>query len=138
MSDQLKAVLEKVEPEFGSSFVMRSFSDPKKTLRPIWHYHPELELVYIEEGSGKRHVGNHISNYNEGDLLLIGSNLPHYGFRPTLNDENKEILVQVDESCFGDSFLNMVETSSIKNLIETAQLGMSFHGEAGDKTALNQ
>jgi len=129
MPEHLKPVLEKVEPEFGSSFVMRSFSDPKNKLRPLWHYHPELELVYIEEGRGKRHIGNHISYYEDGDLLLIGSNLPHYGFTPVLNDPNKEILIQVDEMCFGNNFLNMVETSSIQNIFDTSQLGISFHGE---------
>lgn len=127
MVDNINPILEKVEPEFGSSFVMRTFSYPSK--RPVWHYHPEIELVYIEEGSGKRHVGNHISHFSDGDLLLIGSNVPHYGFSPTLNDIEKEIVVQFNESCFGKGFLNMVETSSIRNVFDSAQLGISFHGE---------
>lgn len=127
MVDNINPILEKVEPEFGSSFVMRTFSDPSK--RPAWHYHPEIELIYIEEGSGKRHVGNHISHFSDGDLLLIGSNVPHYGFSPTLNDIEKEIVVQFNESCFGKGFLNMVETSSISNVFDRAQLGISFHGD---------
>jgi len=111
MSNHVKAILEKVEPEFGSSFVMRTFSDSSNQLRPLWHYHPELELIYIEEGSGKRHVGNHLSYFSEGELLLIGSNLPHYGFESKLNDENKEIVIQ------------------ISNIFEMAQLGISYHGK---------
>ena len=42
-----------------------------------WHYHPEIELVYVNNGSGKRQVGLNLSNYNDGLLILVGSNLPH-------------------------------------------------------------
>lgn len=128
MLEHKKPILEKVEPEFGSSFVMRGFSDPNSLLRPLWHYHPEIELVYIAEGKGKCHIGNHLSYFTDGALLLIGSNLPHYGFAPQLDDESKEIVIQINDSCFGKRFLNMVETSSIHSIFETAQLGISFHG----------
>ena len=43
-----------------------------------WHYHPELELVHIEQGSGTQFVGDNIQNFQSGDLILIGPNLPHY------------------------------------------------------------
>ena len=89
--------LKKVEPEFGSSFVLRNFSEKLTQHKPYWHYHPELELVFIEEGSGKRHIGNHISYFNEGDLILIGSNLPHSGFSSRLSGNNQEIVLQINQ-----------------------------------------
>lgn len=128
MNQYLKPTLKKVEPEFGSSFVLRNSADSMGNQKPFWHYHPEIELVYIEEGKGKRHIGNHISYFNEGDLIMIGSNLPHYGFLSKLSGENSEIVLQINESCFGKGFLDMVETSSIHDLIERSKLGISFHG----------
>ena len=121
--------LKKVEPEFGSSFVLRNFSEKLTQHKPYWHYHPELELVFIEEGSGKRHIGNHISYFNEGDLILIGSNLPHYGFSSRLSGINQEIVLQINQDCFGSDFFKMVETSSIEGLFEKAKMGLSFKGE---------
>lgn len=124
----LQPSLKKVEPEFGNSFVLRNFNEKLTNQIPRWHYHPELELVYIHEGSGKRHIGNHISFFNEGDLIMIGSNLPHYGFASRLYGKNQEIVLQINESCFGVGFLDMAETLSIKNLFQKSKLGLSFSG----------
>jgi len=130
MSQHLKPALKKVEPEFGSSFVLRNFfSDPSGNQKPFWHFHPEVELAYIEKGKGKRHVGNNISYFNEGDLVMIGANLPHYGCSSGLSGDNREIVAQINESCFGKGFLDMVETSSISDLFEKSKLGICFHGE---------
>lgn len=126
MAQYLKPALKKVEPEFGSSFVLRDFYSGNQ--KPFWHFHPEVELAYIEKGKGKRHVGNHISYFNEGDLILIGANLPHYGCSAGLTGDNREIVAQINESCFGNGFLNMVETSSIDDLFEKSKLGLSFYG----------
>jgi quercetin dioxygenase-like cupin family protein len=41
------------------------------------HCHPELELVYIKSGSGKKILGDTINQFNTGDIVLVGSELPH-------------------------------------------------------------
>jgi len=48
----------------------------------LWHYHPELELVYVPRGTGRRHIGRTVSPYEGGELLLLGPNVPHlsYGY----------------------------------------------------------
>ena len=128
MNTHLKPLLKKIEPEFGSSFVLRNFNESINGGKPNWHYHPEIELVYIEKGKGKRHIGNHVSYFNDGDLLMIGSNLPHYGFPSGLSGNNQEVVMQIHESCFGTGFLDMVETSSIKSLFSKSKFGLSFYG----------
>lgn len=42
-----------------------------------FHFHPNCELVLIEEGYGKRVIGDNVSNFHEGDLVLMGPNMPH-------------------------------------------------------------
>jgi AraC-like DNA-binding protein len=43
-----------------------------------WHYHEAFELTYFESGEGTRFVGDQIQQFQHGDLVLLGANLPHY------------------------------------------------------------
>lgn len=43
-----------------------------------WHYHPETELTLVQHGQGTRFIADHIELFESGDLVLIGSNVPHY------------------------------------------------------------
>src|SRR5690348_16611622 len=42
-----------------------------------WHHHPEYELTLTLNSRGQRFIGDHIGSYEDGDLVLIGPNLPH-------------------------------------------------------------
>jgi hypothetical protein len=42
-------------------------------------------------------VGYHKSNYTNGDLVLIGSNIPHSGFGLNSIDPHEEIVLQFKE-----------------------------------------
>ncbi|MEM0933748.1 MAG: AraC family transcriptional regulator, partial [Bacteroidota bacterium] len=79
-----KPAFEAIAPSFGHSFTYQKFNANKENKNNGWHYHPELELVYINGGSGKRQIGSHVSYFRDGDLILIGSNLPHCGFTDKL------------------------------------------------------
>lgn len=131
MNKTAKPVLEKLEPNFGNSFSYKQFDvNNQNKSDTFWHYHPELEMVYVNEGSGKRLVGSHASYYRNGNLILIGSNLPHCGFTDTLEKDQKETLVQMLPSFLGDTFFNLPELAGINKLLLRAQYGIVFHGNA--------
>ena len=69
-----KPAFEAIEPNFGHSYTYQKFDASRKNNDNIWHYHSEIELVYINGGAGKRRIGSPISGYIEGDLILIESN----------------------------------------------------------------
>jgi AraC-like DNA-binding protein len=125
--------LEKIQPTFGQSFSMRKFEEINPNIQPFWHFHPELEIVYIKKGSGKRHIGNHISYFNGGDLIMLGPNLPHYGFTDRLAGDTSEIVVQMKEDFLGRNFFKLPEMQSIETLFERSKAGLSFYGNTKDE-----
>ena len=125
----MKTEFEIIQPDAGSSFRVLHHNVSADTFKWHYHYHPEYEIVCVFEGSGRRHVGNHLSNYVEGDLVLIGSNLPHGGFGYGSVDMHEEIVVQFTEDFLGENFLLKPEMNKIKTLFERAKQGLSFKGE---------
>ncbi|KEZ93395.1 helix-turn-helix domain-containing protein [Nonlabens ulvanivorans] len=120
-----KPTLKKVNPDFGNSIFVQKSTTERSELKPFWHFHPEIELVYVNEGQGKRHIGNHMSYYNDSQLLLIGSMLPHIGYTDRPN-HGSELLVQFLPNFLGDGFFNVPEMESIKHLFERAKNGLLF------------
>jgi AraC-like DNA-binding protein/quercetin dioxygenase-like cupin family protein len=125
----MKAVLEKIEPVFGNSFTIRRFDHAPDCNKPSWHFHPEYEIVYISNGRGKRHIGDHISYFEGGDLIFLGPNLPHFGFAEELFEDHVEIVVQMKEDFLGEAFLHKPELAAIRQMFHLSRQGISFQGE---------
>ncbi|MFY0629060.1 MAG: helix-turn-helix domain-containing protein [Flavobacteriaceae bacterium] len=121
-----KPTLEKIDPGFGRSILVKKHTEFLKTDKASWHFHPEIELVYVNKGQGKRHIGNHLSYFNNSQLLLIGSNLPHNGFTDRLTTNGFETLVQFKEDFLGETFFEIPEMKGIQELFERSKKGILF------------
>lgn len=123
-------ILERISPLPGASFLVKHYPNPKERVNklPKWHYHPELELVYVRGGHGRRHVGSHVSHYREGELILMGSNLPHWGFTDKSTGNKAETVVQFAASFPSADFLNLPEMRNVSDLMDRARVGLSFTG----------
>lgn len=101
-----------------------------------WHYHPAIEIMYITRGIGTRFVGDCIEQYEEGDVCMIGPNLPH----EWRNDDayfDKESGLRATCIClffkreiFDPNFIRLPEMNNIRDLIERAQRGLKFTGNS--------
>lgn len=126
----MKPILEKLAPTFGTSFMLKQFDETKQNQSDtFWHYHPEIELVYVNRGSGRRMVGSHVSHYRNGTLVLIGGNLPHCGFTDTLRNGQEETVIQFLPSFLGAYFMDVPELKQIQALLQKADSGIGFKGE---------
>ena len=125
----VKPTFEKVNPGFGKSVLVQQHVEFNPMYTASWHFHPEIELVYVNKGRGKRHIGNHLSYFNNSQLILIGSNLPHNGFTDRLTANGKETLIQFHPDIFGETFFSLPEMSAINYLLERAKRGILFKSE---------
>lgn len=132
----MKTEFEKITPDIGSSFTLLHLDIPVNSVPWHYHYHPEIELVNVVKGSGKRHVGNHLSYFDSGDLVLIGSNLPHAGFGNGAVGDHEEIVLQFKPEFIENSILNWPEFGEINALIEKANQGIHFFGKTSLKIKL--
>jgi AraC-like DNA-binding protein len=120
-----------IKPLFDSSFSVKHYSVKDKVFNPnLWHFHPELEIVYVKEGSGMRHVGNHLSYYENGDLVLIGTNLPHTGFTDENTGHKEEVVVHFQNTFIGEAFWELPEMKSISKLLQRSSTGIAFTGDS--------
>ena len=72
----MRPLFEKVTVPDGASWAMlhRRLDDG---IPFVWHYHPEFELTLTLNSRGQRYIGDNVSNYDDGDLVLLGPSLPH-------------------------------------------------------------
>lgn len=120
----MKPEFEVIPDKYQKSFTTRIISrDKRPLLSQAWHYHPEIEICYTLESSGKRFIGNNISNYEDEDLVLIGSNLPH-GF--TTEVKTVQYVIQLNENFLGKEFLEKPELHGVKALFTQAKRGLEF------------
>ncbi len=121
----MKAILEDIKTNQGiSSFHAFRYQVPYFQFK--WHYHPEFELTYIVKGNGYRIVGNSYEPFNDGDLVLLGSNLPHTWSGKADGDVNSDAIVIQFSSEFISSFLEFNESILIKKMLESSLRGINF------------
>jgi AraC-like DNA-binding protein len=135
MQTTSKAKLEVVPPSDLHSFTVREFRLP--AFSSPWHFHEECELTYIARSYGKRFVGDSISTFAPGELVLLGSKLPHY-WRSDSTATRPEsaahcLVMHFKESCLGPEFLSLPEMDGVRRLLRRARRGLLFRGRASER-----
>ena len=135
----MEPFLEKVPHLPGESFFVKS--DVRKYLSWGWHYHPEIEICLTKQSTGQRFVGNSIEPFSDGDLVLLGENLPHAFVNDPIFKEGRSELhvityvVQFRKDCLGNLFFELPELNDVKVLLELAKKGIQFTGKSRDELA---
>ena len=122
----MKIQLETISPASKSPF--RLLHDPKLSDLFYWHFHPEFELVYIEGASATRHVGGHISQFTDSDLVLIGSNIPHLNFDHGVTTSYRKEVLHIKPSFKKHFIAEIPELKALERLMELSKYGLAFSG----------
>ncbi len=106
-----------------------------------WHYHNEIQLLYLIEGKINCIISHRFRELQQGDLILLGTNLPH------LLRENPEFakerpgaaplgfILQFKENFLGQEFIDSPDMIEVKKLFERSKLGIKFKKEFAGKIA---
>jgi AraC-like DNA-binding protein len=122
--------LEKVIPQNGLSFVFAHNIAAGLCESSFWHCHAEYELVYLPHGKGRRYVGNQPTRFEDGDLILLGPNIPHnsfdFGYE---SDDYEEYVIQFDGRHLASLFPHFQEFRGIAQLLDDARTGLAIEGQ---------
>jgi AraC-like DNA-binding protein/mannose-6-phosphate isomerase-like protein (cupin superfamily) len=143
----MKAVLEKTPRAQWESFhceVVRGAS-----YNALWHFHPEYQLTLVLRSRGHRMVGDNITPLRPGDLVLVGSNLPHVWHQAASGGSSKlearsskttetavhAIIVRFLDSFLGAEFLEKPELESVRQLLRRSARGLAIGGKTREIVA---
>lgn len=87
-----------------------------------WHFHPELELTWIKQGSGIRYVGDHIEHFASDDLIFAGSGLPHQWNSYRSENISEAFVLQFSY----EDLLGIKEIKQLLPLFDRSRLGLAF------------
>ena len=96
----------------------------------FWHYHPEIELGLVIQGRGTRIVGDSIEHFEEGDLCLLGGNLPHCWVSDRKREKKhaRSAVIQFRADFLGERFFAAPELRHIRELLTRARCGFRIEG----------
>lgn len=129
----MKPQLLKVQNGHGHSFSVRQDLVPYVNNR--WHYHSEVELIHFKKGEGTQFIGDNIKRFKSGDVVIVGSNLPHYWrfddkYFTEDTQENADVrVVHFAENFWGENFLYLPENNNLKTVLEKAKRGLQIIGK---------
>lgn len=124
--------LELVAVPRDESFKIWSHGYPYRTVR--WHFHPEYEIQLITSTTGKYFVGDYIGNFAPGNLVMVGSNLPHnWVSNVSQGDHVNErcLILQFDTGFVARAIEAFPEFKRVELLLDASRWGVLFTPETG-------
>ena len=94
-----------------------------------WHFHQEFELIYFLKGEGMRIVGDNISNFQQGELALVGEWTPHLWRNETGISGKGDadfIVVKFRKDFEGVNLFSLPELAGVRNLLKKSRRGILF------------
>jgi AraC-like DNA-binding protein/mannose-6-phosphate isomerase-like protein (cupin superfamily) len=98
-----------------------------------WHYNSCFELTLINAGKGRRYIGDNISEFRAGELILIAPNLPHSWCSYENKKNCRAVVVHFERRYFGDDFFETADMRSVKKLLNLAAIGVLFDEQTVSK-----
>lgn len=135
----MKPLLKIVDTQQNRAFQIMKVHDPY--FYPCWHFHPEYEIMLVEQGTGIRFVGDSIERFQPGDLVFYGGNIPHLYRSDEEYYQKKDGLVSqatvvyFKENCLGEIFWNLPDMAPIKKLLLMSARGVKFKGTISQQLA---
>ena len=124
----MKAFLERIHKPADASWSMLNRRLPDGI--PFqWHHHPEFELTLTLNSRGLRFIGDQVGEDGDGDLVLLGPNLPHtWASREAVRagEPHVALVLWFDAEWAQRVTAGFVEFRKVDDLLTRARRGLRF------------
>ncbi|TLD71217.1 helix-turn-helix domain-containing protein [Phragmitibacter flavus] len=124
-------ILEQVPPTPQASFLCEVVKGTG--YGALWHFHPEHQITLVLKSKGYRIVGDSMERLKPGDLVLVGSNLPHVWHQdetaPKSDDAVHAIVIRFLDNFMGADFMQRPELEAVRGLLRKAGRGLRVTGQ---------
>ncbi|MCH9661424.1 MAG: AraC family transcriptional regulator [Bacteroidetes bacterium] len=87
------------------------------------HQHEEFQISYILQGEGSLLVGDRVSPFEQGSIVILGANLPHV-FKSFRGEGDSQMLsIFFTKDSFGTGFFDTEELRSLASIFSKAANG---------------
>jgi AraC-like DNA-binding protein len=125
------ALLKNIESHTGS-LTIQELDEPH--FDPNWHFHPHYQLFTVLEGTGTRLIGDSIRNFEPGDTVFLGPDVPHLWrnddeyFKKESALKTHGIVLYFQKDFLGEEFLGKPEMKPIQQLFIESRRGIVYSG----------
>ena len=123
----MKPDLEVVQIGQSESFKAWAHGYPFHTVR--WHFHPEYEIHHVVTTEGRYFVGDFIGEFEPGNLVLTGPNLPHNWVSDIPAGTTVPLrgrIIQFSEAFIDDAIKVFPGLSSFNDVLKLSRRGALF------------
>jgi AraC-like DNA-binding protein len=101
------------------------------------HQHEEIQISYIKSGEGTILIGDTFSHYEAGEIIVIGSNLPHV-FRSELHVDFPSVMQTIffTRNSFGKHFFDLPEFKVLTPFFEAIKNGFKINKPTAELVSL--
>lgn len=105
-----------------------------------WHFHEEIELIYFHRGSGMQFVGDSITRFAAGDVVMVGANVPHcWKYDEDTGDQPAapaySTVIHFQQEFLGGPFMRLPESAGLGKLFEQCGRGLQLRGRGAARVA---
>jgi AraC-like DNA-binding protein/quercetin dioxygenase-like cupin family protein len=97
------------------------------------HQHEEIQISYIVNGAGTLIVGDKVNYYKTGDIIIIGSQLPHvFESDQEKHKQSHMLTLFFTKNSFGNGFFDLEELSELQVFFKRAKHGFKVNSNQDD------
>jgi len=100
------------------------------------HQHQETQISLIKKGEGTFIIGDHVGEFHQGDIFVIGENLPHVFNNDDIGGSVHMISLFFMKSSYGEHFFNFSEFEKLVPFFSASNLGFKIESPQIDLVQL--